>query len=77
MSIRSWRTTTVTRTINAQDGVCENLSVNGVTPPPVVPPQVVLQPVIIVQPVPQPVAQPQPAQLSPASAVRATGSFTG
>ena len=38
---------------------------------------VVLQPVIIVQPVPQPVAQPQPAQISPATAVRATGTFTG
>ena len=58
-----------------QTGVCENLTVNGVAPPPVAPPQIVLQPVIVVQPAPQP--QPQVVEVSPATAVAATGTFTG
>lgn len=54
---------------NAATGSCENLSVNDTTPT-VVSPEVVVRPVIIVQPAPQ-------VEVSPAAAVRATGTFTG
>jgi len=60
----------------AADGPCESLVVNTTTTTvtqTVLQPQPVLQPVIVVQPA----APQQVVQVSPASAVRTTGTFTG